>query len=540
MKLSRIFITIILLHLSGAALAQKITLSRKNITLDHLFDEIKKQTGYDFLYNPRVLEKAKPVNVEAVKTPLRTVLDNCFAGQPLTYTIDQRTIIVKEKQFNHVGYSIISGRITDKDKKSVSNASVFLNNATVGSKTDTSGHFRLENVKPGKYDLVVSIVGFETYHKTINAIGDDISLPDIELNTKTIALQEVVIKRHNYKAHAIDLYNFKNQFLGDTYLAHDCEILNPQVLDFDYDDSTHTLRATTDNQLLVIDNKALGYRIRYLLDEFRYDGNSVKYNGSVLFEPMHGSPSQERRWAKKRQEIYATSEMHFMRALLNKRVENEGFRVLAYLPVGDTASHRTVLSRTPMPCTALLHPTDQDDLFAFGTKYKALYVEYNKNQRFHDNDRFLRLTDRTNFEASVVSFTSPYLYFDQNGWVSNPNDVTLLGAWENYRVAGMLPADYEPGSGVAQQASVIVADTTSLGKQLTNLKHASDTMNDKYAAEKMYIQFDKPYYASGDTIWLKAYLLNEPTYGLSARSGLMHVDVANDSNKVIKQYIFPV
>ncbi|HEX3386342.1 MAG TPA: hypothetical protein VHS53_14175 [Mucilaginibacter sp.] len=68
----------------------------------------------------------------------------------------------------------------------------------------------------------------------------------------------------------------------------------------------------------------------------------------------------------------------------------------------------------------------------------------------------------------------------------------------------------------------------------------SDSLVIKNGPEKLYIQFDKPYYATGDTIWLKAWIFDGPTYLLSSRSGLLHVDIANDSNKIIKQYLFPV
>jgi len=538
MKLLRIFITVILVQCCTVAFAQEITLNRKDITLDRLFEEIRKQTGYDFLYNPHILEKAKPVNIEAVKTPLRTVLNNCFTEQPLTYTIDQRTIIVKEKQAIRAGHSTISGRVMNKDKKPLAHASVFLSNATIGGQTDSLGYFKLDDVRPGKYDLVVSIIGFEPHHQEIVITGEDISLQDIELNTKTIGLQEVVIKPRNDKYHAINFYEFKKQFLGSTYLAGECRILNPEVLDFDYDNAANILHASTNDRFLLIDNEALGYHMRYLLEDFTYNQSIVKYNGSVLFEPMHGSPSQENRWAKKREQVYAASEMHFMRALRNGKVDDQGFRVLPYLE--DTVNHQKILSHTPMPCTALLHPTDQQGLYAFGTKYKALYVEYNPRRRFHENDVQGRLENRTNFDSSVISFVSPYLYFDENGWVVNPNDVSLLGVWENYRIAGMLPADYDPDQDKTPQAQAIVPDTTGMGKKLMSLKNASDTLNSKFAAEKVYIQYDKPYYAVNDTIWFKAYLLNEPTYGLSARSGLLHIDLANDSNKVVKQYLLPV
>src|SRR5689334_3925274 len=79
-------------------------------------------------------------------------------------------------------------------------------------------------------------------------------------------------------------------------------------------------------------------------------------------------------------------------------------------------------------------------------------------------------------------------------------------------------------------------------KQLSLLKFtaSSDSLISKNGGEKLYIQFDKPYYVLGDTIWLKAYQFNAPTYLLSSRSGLLHIDIANDSNKIVRQYLLPV
>jgi hypothetical protein len=75
---------------------------------------------------------------------------------------------------------------------------------------------------------------------------------------------------------------------------------------------------------------------------------------------------------------------------------------------------------------------------------------------------------------------------------------------------------------------------------LLKLKSNSDSLNKNLAAEKIHMQFDKPYYALGDTIWFKAWLINAPSFLLSAKSRLLHVEIATDSNKVIQQFLLPV
>src|ERR1700679_704569 len=53
-----------------------------------------------------------------------------------------------------------------------------------------------------------------------------------------------------------------------------------------------------------------------------------------------------------------------------------------------------------------------------------------------------------------------------------------------------------------------------------------------YPTEKAYLQFDKPYYATGDTIYFKAYVTAGGQHKLSGLSGVLHVELINTKNKV--------
>ena len=55
---------------------------------------------------------------------------------------------------------------------------------------------------------------------------------------------------------------------------------------------------------------------------------------------------------------------------------------------------------------------------------------------------------------------------------------------------------------------------------------------DNKALEKAYLQFDKPYYAAGDTIYFKAYVTFGAQHKLSALSGILHVDLIGPGNKI--------
>ena len=55
---------------------------------------------------------------------------------------------------------------------------------------------------------------------------------------------------------------------------------------------------------------------------------------------------------------------------------------------------------------------------------------------------------------------------------------------------------------------------------------------DTNAPEKAYLQFDKPYYAAGDTIYFKAYVTEGEQHQLSGLNEVLHVDLINPDNNI--------
>jgi hypothetical protein len=446
----------------------------------------------------------------------------------------------------------ISGRILNQaDTKPVAYASIFLSNATIGDRTTTGGTFSLHNVKPGKYTLVVSIIGFEAYHQTIIVNNNNITLPGITITPKTIALQEVSVKPVYDPNRDRNLSLFEKEFLGTSDLARECKILNPELLDLSYNETANTLTASSVD-FLVVENDALGYKIKYLLTNFMMDksrnGQKIHYEGSALFEEMKGTPLEEQQWQKRRQQVYEGSEMHFLRSALTNRIDEEGFRVLQLIssPGSRKAKTRRELMQFPLKPEEIIKLTDQPGIYALGCDNDELHITYNKSRHFPKNGLLAHLDDPDNKATTILSFNTPYVFFDRNGGVIDPNSVTLTGAWGRNRIAELLPVDYEPlqNKNAANESITLniltIAQSGPLKDSLLKITTASDSSIKNNPPEKIYLQFDKPYYAVGDTLWFKVYLFSVPTMALSAKSGIMYVDIANDSNTFIKQYRLPV
>jgi len=389
--------------------------------------------------------------------------------------------------------TVITGRVVDADNKPVANASVFLSNATVGTKTNDDGDFRLINVKAGQYDLVVSIIGYETHHQNTNAGNADISLPPIMLRVKNNQLKEVRIgppdrNRNRY------LEMFTQEFLGRSENADDCKILNPDVLYLDYDNAKRVLIASSDD-FLIIENKALGYKIHYQLTHFsmsmRFGGSSTYYYGNVLFENLPGKPSQIKKWEKKRLETYLGSSMHFLRSIVANRLDTDGFKVLrlvrkpnpdrpkdslirakikkfsipvnginnirypdtGYGPYADSLKYWQEKFNLPKVFEFLVNKTllpadfvkriDAKDIYAL-TFSDYLYIAYPKKPGREVAGLTLKPDGAVNYNITTVTINTKFALFDRNGIFTDPNSTLFEGAWGKSGNADLLPVDYVP------------------------------------------------------------------------------------------------
>ncbi|MFB5946840.1 TonB-dependent receptor plug domain-containing protein [Albibacterium profundi] len=63
---------------------------------------------------------------------------------------------------------------------------------------------------------------------------------------------------------------------------------------------------------------------------------------------------------------------------------------------------------------------------------------------------------------------------------------------------------------------------------------------ERYPQEKVHLHLDRPYYTSGDTIWLKAYVMVGGRHKLSAVSGAVYVDLISDTDSLTAALKLPV
>lgn len=346
-------------------------------------------------------------------------------------------------------------------------ATVFLSSTTKGTVTNEKGQFTLDNVPPGRFELIVSYMGFVTLKVPVQT--QDQKSYKLLLKPSDNQLPDVTVKarRRRDPDRAKQLALFTDHFIGLSENAAQCRLINPEVLSFNQ--TTDRLIATA-NEPLLIDNKALGYRIKFQLDQFiyEYDSYQIAYEGNPVFEAMRPVNAKEsERWAENRKKAYLGSMMHFARALYRRQVSQEGFafqRVIERrnrngdlirtgLP-GDTtltfpslSNDRQVVSLPMARYRALLdtiRSTDTQPVIAFKNLIQVTYTKEKEPLTFQKARRFSKFGYKIVPQSSLIRLLKPGLTVEANGQFWPPQGIRSEGYWSWELVADDLPFDYEP------------------------------------------------------------------------------------------------
>jgi TonB-linked SusC/RagA family outer membrane protein len=181
-----------------------VTIKKKDASLEEVFRDITRQTGYTFVYTRSIMEKAKRVSIHIQDVTLEEALRECFSNQSLTAAILENHIIVKEKdevmlrtqQIPPPPEDVrISGKVVDANGNPLSNVSVLLKGTSNGTTTDQAGAFSLL-IPEGKGTLVFTSIGFVS--KEVKLTGSStltVTLAESASNMQTVVVTALGIRR---------------------------------------------------------------------------------------------------------------------------------------------------------------------------------------------------------------------------------------------------------------------------------------------------------------------------------------------------------
>jgi TonB-linked SusC/RagA family outer membrane protein len=192
MKLTAVFIIVAFVNVSAKTYSQNINIHQTHISVGKILKLIKKQSGYNYLYDEDAVAKTNKVDIDVANATVEEALSQCFKGQPLTYKIIQQTIVIKAKnetpEKTEVATIKVQGTVTDEKGLPLPGVSIKVKNGNAGTVTDVNGKYALNEVDGGA-TLVFSYIG---YNAQEIAIGNRPQI-DVQLSETQTTLNEVVV-----------------------------------------------------------------------------------------------------------------------------------------------------------------------------------------------------------------------------------------------------------------------------------------------------------------------------------------------------------
>jgi len=197
MKISLVLLIVCGLSLSASVVSQDkhVDLSIKNATLLDVFEQIKKSTGYGFIFKDDQIDLSKTYSFDVKDGNINEVLMQLLDKDDYRYAIIENNVVITRIEKTATASSeiqqqliTITGKVSDKFGEPVPGVNVYeKNNAQHGVITGIDGTYTLQVDEPEDI-IVFSFIGF--VNQEIQIAGR--SSIDVTLVEESIGLNEVV------------------------------------------------------------------------------------------------------------------------------------------------------------------------------------------------------------------------------------------------------------------------------------------------------------------------------------------------------------
>jgi hypothetical protein len=194
-QLSVFILFFAIMQVSAESFAQVVTLKERNVSLTSVFESIKEQTGYVFVYNSNEL-KNSTINIEVQNASIEKALEECLRNLPFTFKIVENNILVRKDDARGITKTTagdvqqreIQGKVVDQDGNALYGVSVRLKGTAAGTSTDNSGNYSISVVGEQSV-LVFTYIGFAQQEILVHSN----SIINLTLIEERSSLSEVVV-----------------------------------------------------------------------------------------------------------------------------------------------------------------------------------------------------------------------------------------------------------------------------------------------------------------------------------------------------------
>jgi hypothetical protein len=305
-------------------------------------------------------------------------------------------------------------------KESLAHVNIYLSGTTIGAPSELDGSYQISKIPPGIYDLVFDHIGYNLKVISVQIIPNKVIEINSKLQKKVFSGEEVIVYESTPKAWKANLEKFQKIFIGSTKNAEKCKIINPEVLNFEYQSEYDLLSARSDS-LIIVENLALGYRIKVRLLSFLKKSNNWQYLYYPYFSDISRLDSMKAEsWEQARKKSYLGSYSHFINSLVQDKLEQNKFVILSgplKLLKGNFGKVQSF--------SDLMEPDYSEPLY--------LRLKF---------EGYLKVIYEEDFGESYLKLMGDHALLDTLGNILDPFSIRKYGKWANMGVADLLPLDY--------------------------------------------------------------------------------------------------
>jgi len=194
MKLTALILLVASMVAGAKGNTQNISLSVKNESLEKVFAEIKKQSGYSIFYNYRLLDNTKPVTINVKNVSVDDAMEICLQGQQLDFEISGKSIVITAKAVKTTISEMplpppidVRGKVVNESGEGVEGVTITVKGSNKATSTNANGDFELRNVDEN-ITLVFTGINVETQEVRVNGRAN---LGAIILKARTTLMDDI-------------------------------------------------------------------------------------------------------------------------------------------------------------------------------------------------------------------------------------------------------------------------------------------------------------------------------------------------------------
>jgi TonB-linked SusC/RagA family outer membrane protein len=175
------------------ALARSVTVHREGVLLQQALLDIATQAGLGLSYGEDVARSNTMVSLDVANGTAAEALAAAVRGTRWAVLVTAGgQVAVVPRELRQLG-SVI-GRVTDRATgNGIAGALVSLTGTRFHASSDDGGQYRLRDVPPGTYGLVVRRIGYVPTERAVSVAADEATTEDFSLEPSATSLDQIVV-----------------------------------------------------------------------------------------------------------------------------------------------------------------------------------------------------------------------------------------------------------------------------------------------------------------------------------------------------------